>query len=168
MYAITAPEFVKMLNNLSHWIDKAEKHAAAKKYDMSVLLHSRLAPDQYDFIEQIQSACDAAKFCCARLTGKEPPKHEDNEETLDQVRQRIHTVITYLKTFQPNDFKGWEERVVSIPFFEGKKFRGEDYAAQLGIPNFWFHITTAYAILRHNGIDVGKTDYLGELKFIEG
>lgn len=168
MYRQTAPQFIQMLNNLSTFIDKAEKYAQAKKFDMSVLLHSRLAPDMFDFIKQVQSACDAAKFCCARLTGKEAPKHEDNEQTLDQIRARIHKCVTYLETFKPEDFKGCEDRPVLLPFFEGKRIKGDDYAAQLGIPNFYFHVTAAYAILRHNGVDVGKKDFLHGIKFMEG
>lgn len=164
MYQSTAEIFIKLLNNLNTWIDKAETFAKAKKIETSVLMQSRLAPDMYDFIEQIQSVCDAAKFCCARLTGKEAPKHEDNEVTIDEARQRIHKCVTFLKTLTPEDFKGSETRAIKLPYLEGKVLTGDYYATNLGIPNFYFHLTTAYAILRHSGVDIGKLDYLGEIK----
>jgi uncharacterized protein len=164
MYKQTAQQFTRMLENLSHWLDKAQMHADAKKFDVNVLTTARLAPDQYAFTRQVQSACDAAKFCCARITGKEAPKHEDNEQTFEQLRQRIHKCLTYLKTFTPADFKDCEKRPVTLPYLEGKTFLAEDYAITMATPNFYFHVTTAYAILRHNGVNVGKTDYIGELK----
>jgi len=167
VYPYTVPQFIKMLENLSHCMEKAEKHAAAKKYDVNVLANARLAPDQFDFTKQIQSACDAAKFCCARLTGKTAPKHEDNEQSFDQLHQRIQKCVGYLKTFKPEDFQDSQKRPVTLPYMEGKTYAGEEYGISMAIPNFYFHVTTAYAILRHNGVDVGKMDYIGELKSIE-
>jgi hypothetical protein len=167
MYEMTVPVFTKLLGNLSRCMDKAQKYAEAKKFDVNVLAEARLAPDQYSFIEQIQSTCDAAKFACARLTGKEPPKHEDNETTFEELHQRIQKVVTYLKTYSPDDFKNCEERPVKLPYFEGKSIVGHQYFTSMALPNFYFHYTTAYSILRHNGVDVGKTDYIGEIKFME-
>jgi hypothetical protein len=165
MYQATIPQFIKMLGNLTPMLDKAVKHAETKKYDVSVLLSSRLAPDQYPFIRQIQIACDTAKGFAARMSGQEPPKHEDNEKTLDEVRHRIHKTVQYLQTIKAEQFKDSEKRPIRLSFMEGKAMTGFDYATEMAIPNFYFHVTTAYAILRHNGIDVGKMDFLGQLKF---
>jgi len=164
MYQHTAPQFMKMLSNLSKWIDKTEAHAKQKEVEVGQYLTARLIADQYDFIEQVQSVCDAAKFCCARLTGKEAPKHEDNEKTLDEVRARIKKCIGYLETFKESDFKGCETREVTLPFLENKRFQGESYAIHMAIPNFYFHLMTAYSILRSNGVGIGKMDYIGEIK----
>lgn len=164
MYTQTAAHFIKMLGQLNQWIDKAEEYSKTKKFETSVLMQSRLAPDMYDFIEQIQSVCDAAKFCSARLTGKEAPKHEDNEVTIDEARQRIHKCVTFLQTLKPEDFKGCETRQIQLPYLEGQVLTGEYYAVNIGIPNFYFHLTTAYAILRHNGVDIGKKDYMGDIR----
>lgn len=164
LYNQTVPQLTRMLENLDRWLDKAQTYAETKKFDVNNYTTARLAPDQYCFTEQVQSACDAAKFCCARLTGKEAPKHEDNEVTFEETRQRVRKVLTYLKTFRPDDFKGAETRTVTLPFLEGVTFTGEEYAINMAIPNFYFHVTTAYSILRHNGVDVGKMDYIGELK----
>ncbi len=165
MYKQTVPQFIRMLENLSRWLEKAEKHAETKKFDVNTLSTARLIADQYPLNRQVQSVCDSAKICAARLTGKEWPKHEDNETTFEQLHQRINKCVTYLKTFKPEDFKGSEDRPIALPFFEGKSFPGEYYANHLGLPNFYFHVTTVYAILRANGVDVGKTDYVGALEF---
>jgi len=163
LFEMTVPQFKKMLHNLSMILDKAAKHAEAKKFDMDVLLTSRLAPDQFNFIRQVQIACDTAKLCTARLAGKEAPSHEDTEKTLPEVKARIEKVIGYLNTFSAKDFAGAEDRKILTPRWEGKHLLGLEYATQHAIPNIYFHITTAYAILRHNGVDIGKKDYLGEL-----
>jgi len=165
LYEITIPQFTKMLHNLSLIIDKASVHATNKKFDMEVLLNSRLAPDQFNFIRQVQIACDTAKLFAARMAGKEAPVHEDKEKTLPEVKARIESVIGYLNSFSAADFKGAEERKISQPRWEGKYLTGFEYATHHAIPNIYFHITTAYSILRHNGVDIGKKDYLGELPF---
>jgi hypothetical protein len=157
----------KMLTNLEAWLDKATAHAQQKAFDPEVLLGARLAPDQYALLRQVQSACDSAKFLAARLTGKEPPKHPDTEQTLEQLRARIRTCVAYLETYQPADFEGAEARAVSLPSREGKLIKGADYLVEMGLPNFYFHVTTAYAILRHNGVDLGKRDYLGHVPFYD-
>jgi hypothetical protein len=155
LYDETVPQFSKMLRSLDKWLDKAVAHAAAKSFDPSVLLQARLAPDQYPLLRQIQSACDAAKTAAARLTGEEPPKHPDTEQTLEEIRARIRTVLAYLETKRAEDFAGADQRLVKLPFLQGK---------QLSLPNFYFHLSMAYAILRHNGVDVGKNDFIGSLK----
>ena len=156
-------EMNKMLGNLELWLEKGAAHGKAKSFDPSVLLTARLAPDQYPLLKQVQSICDNAKFAAARLTGKEPPKHPDTEQTLDDLRARIATCKAYLATFKPADFVGAETRVVKLPFLEGKVLSGEDYLLEMALPNFFFHLTTAYSILRHNGIDVGKMDFIGSI-----
>lgn len=165
IYKATVPQFIKMLHNLSLILDKGAKHAEAKKIDVEVLLNSRLAPDQFNLIRQIQIACDTAKLGAARLTGKEAPIHEDKEKTLPELKSRIEQVIGYLRTFTASDFVGAEERKVTNPRWEGKWLTGEEYTFEYAIPNLYFHVTTAYSILRHNGVDIGKKDYLGELPY---
>lgn len=158
----TAP-LRKMLLNLDAWIGKALAHAEARKFDPSVYLTARLAPDQYPLPRQIQAACDAAKSAAARLSGQEPPKHPDVETTIPELRARIATVVAYLDTFTPADFEGAEARAIALPFLQGKVMSGADYVTEMALPNFYFHVVTAYAILRHCGVDLGKTDYIGSL-----
>jgi hypothetical protein len=166
LYDATVPVFTKHLKGIEKWLDKAAAHADAKKFDVQVLLDSRLAPDQYPFVRQIQSACDQAKWCCAKLAGKEGPSHPDTEKTLPEVRARLKTMIDYLATFKREEFTGAEDRAVRHNYFpEGKSLRGGDYLDHLALPNFHFHIATAYAILRHNGVDLGKMDYIVDLPF---
>lgn len=165
LYEFTIPQFTKMLQNLSRILDKAALHAETKKFDVEVLLNLRLYPDQFNLIRQVQIACDTAKLAASRLTGKDAPTHEDNEKTVPELKARIEAVIAYLGTFSEADFKGAEERKVSQPRWEGKYLNGKEFALQHAVPNLYFHITTAYSILRHNGVEVGKKDYLGEMPF---
>ncbi|HEY4013730.1 MAG TPA: DUF1993 domain-containing protein [Polyangiaceae bacterium] len=153
----------KMLNQLDGWIDKAVSHAKAKSFDSAVYFTARLAPDQYPFSRQVQAACDNAKFAAARLTGKDPPKHPDTEQTVDDLKARIRTCVAYLDTLRAADFDATEGRLIALPFLEGKVMTSADYLRESSLPNFYFHLTTAYAILRHNGVDVGKRDYIGSL-----
>ena len=158
-------EMKKLLGQVNVWLDKAEAHAAARGYDPAVLLQARLAPDMFPLVRQFQGACDSAKFAAAFTTGKEPPSHADTEQTIPEIRARVNTVVDYLGTFAPADLEGIESREVKRPRWEGKSMRATDYLLEQGMPNFFFHLTTAYAILRHNGVDVGKRDYLGNLSF---
>jgi hypothetical protein len=153
----------KLLGNLDAWLVKATEYAKAKSFDPNVLLVSRLAPDQFPLLRQIQAACDHAKFMASRLAGKEPPKHPDTEQTLDDARARIRTCIAHLESFKASDFDGAETRVIALAFLEGKVMSGADYMLESAQTNFFFHLTTAYAILRHNGVDLGKRDYIGSL-----
>lgn len=165
IYDLTVPQFAKTLKNLDAILDKAAGFADSKKFEMEVLLQSRLAPDQFNFIRQVQIACDTAKLGASRLTGKSAPAQEDNEKTLSEVKARIQSVITYLESFKPEDFKNAMTTTISQPRWEGKTLTGEQYVIHHMIPNFYFHITTAYAILRHNGVDIGKKDYLGAMPY---
>ena len=165
LYDIIVPQFTKMLNNLNHILDKGAESAEARKFDVDVLLNARLAPDQFNLIRQVQIACDTAKLGAARLAGKEAPVHADNEKTLPELKARIEDVIKYLGTFKAEDFQGASERKISQPRWEGKYLSGMEFATQHAIPNIYFHITTAYSILRNNGVNIGKKDYLGEMPF---
>jgi hypothetical protein len=156
-------EMKKLLRNLDGCLEKGVAFAAAKHFEPEVLLQSRLAPDMFPLIRQIQAACDTAKFAVARTAGKDPPSHPDDEKTMADARKRISTVVAYLDTFTAADFHGVESRTVSLPRWEGKSMTATDYFMEHAVPNFFFHLTTAYAILRHNGVDVGKRDYLGAL-----
>jgi hypothetical protein len=158
-------EMKKMLGQMNRWIDKAEAHAASKDYDPNTLLQARLAPDMFPLVRQFQNACDTAKFAAAFTTGKEPPSHPDTEQTFAEVRARISSVIDYLGTYSEADFENVESREVKRPRWEGKSMRASDYFLEQALPNFFFHVTTAYALLRHNGVELGKRDYIGQLSF---
>jgi uncharacterized protein len=164
-YTITVTQFTKMLQNLSKILDKAAEQVDAKKFNFDIYLNSRLAPDQFNLIRQVQIACDTAKMCAVRLTGKEAPVHEDTEKTLAELQERIEKVVTFLATFTEADYKDSATTKVSQPRWEGKYLTGAEFAVQHAIPNMYFHITTAYAILRHNGIAIGKKDFLGEMPY---
>jgi uncharacterized protein len=165
LYEITIPGFIKGLQNLSKIVDKGTHYAENKKAEPEVLPNSRLALDQFNFIRQIQISCDTAKLCASRLSGKDAPKHDDSEKTMTDLKARIASTIDYLQTITAKDFNGAESKKITTPRWEEKWLTGMDYALHHAIPNFHFHMTTAYAILRHNGVEVGKKDYLGELPF---
>lgn len=165
LFDITIPQFIKMLHNLDLILDKGAALATEKKFEVEVLLNSRLTPNQFNLIKQVQIACDTAKLCAARLSGKEAPVHNDSDKTLPELKNRISETIGFLRTVSASDFKGAETKHISQPRWEGKYLTGEDYVIHHAIPNIYFHVTTAYSILRHNGVEIGKKDYLGELPF---
>ena len=158
-------EIKKLLGQVPSWLDKATAHATAKKFDVNTLLQARLAPDQFPLVRQLQAACDQAKYAVARPTGKDVPPHPDTEQTVDEIRTRITSVLAYLDTYSKADFENLEDKTVTTPRWEGKKMSSTDYLLQHAMPNFFFHLTTAYAILRNSGVDVGKRDFLGQLSF---
>jgi len=165
LFEMTVPQFTKMLHNLSLIIDKAALNATERKFEMDVLLNSRLAPDQFNFIRQVQIACDTAKNFASRMSGKDAPVQEDTEKSLPEIKARIESVIGYLNSFKTEDFKGTEEKHISQPRWEGKYVTGFEFATQHAIPNMYFHISTAYSILRASGVPVGKKDYLGPMPY---
>jgi uncharacterized protein len=165
LYDLTVPVFDKALQNVDRWIDKAIEFGKAKKFDPNDLLTARLAPDQFPLSRQIMSVCDQAKLVCARVTAREAPVHPDTEKTWDELRIRVRSVREYLGTFKPSDFEGAEERVIALPWMPGKVLSGTDYVIQFAQANFAFHFVHVYALLRHNGIELGKADYLGPLPF---
>jgi hypothetical protein len=164
MYQASVPAFVQLLEALSGVLEKAEAHATARKIDQSVLLGARLFPDMFPLSRQVQLACDFAKGASARLAGAEVPTHEDNEKTLPELRARIKRTVEFIKTLSPARIDGSEAREIAIKVAGSPvTFEGQPYLVQFAIPNFYFHLTTAYAILRHNGVDLGKRDYLGKV-----
>jgi uncharacterized protein len=159
------PTFEIELNALSAVLTKAEAFAAAKKIEPAVLLGSRLAPDMFALTRQVQVACDQAKNGSARLAGVEPPRFEDNETTIPQLKDRIGKTIAFLKTLDPKKIDAAAEREITFPLGPVKKgaMKGDDYLNHFMLPNFYFHSTAAYAILRHCGVEVGKLDFLGAI-----
>lgn len=165
IFEITVQSFQKGLGNLLKILEKAELHADTKKFPFENLLNARLFPDQFHLTKQIQIACDTAKLCVARISGKDAPKHDDTESNLEELKQRIQSVIQYLETYTESDFKSVFAIKVSQPRWEGQYLTGFEYLTHHALPNFYFHLTTSYAILRHNGVEIGKKDYLGEMPF---
>ncbi|MEO6599759.1 MAG: DUF1993 domain-containing protein [Polyangiaceae bacterium] len=163
MYFESFLQFKKMLGQVSTWLDKTEAYAKERGFDPNVLVTARLAPDQFAFARQIQIACDTLKLGASRLTGKDAPSHADTEQTLAELRERVKSVVAYLDHFTAKDFEGTDARSVTQPRWEGKVMTGKDYFFEHVQPNFYFHLAHAFAILRHNGVPVGKKDYLGAL-----
>lgn len=162
MYTLSAPVFARMLRNLDAVLDKGAAHAAARKIDPAVLVNARLFPDMFPLSTQVRIAGDFAKGAVARLTGNEPPKYEDNEATFDDLKARIARTIAYVESFKPEQFVDAATRTVSMKMRgEDKSFDGTTYLANIVLPNFYFHLTTAYDILRHNGVELGKRDFIG-------
>jgi hypothetical protein len=161
MSSASLPIFKTMLGNLSHFLDKGEAHAEARKFDPSVLTQYRLAPDMLPFTRQVLIACDAAKNGVARISGVEAPKFDDSETTFPQLKARIQKTLDYLASVPAGKLDGTEDRDVTFPVGgEPRTLKAEAYLKQVALPNFFFHVTMAYAILRHNGVELGKTDYL--------
>ena len=164
MYSMSVPVFAKTLGNLSAILDKAAAHAEAKKIDPAVLLAARLYPDMFPLTKQVQVACDFAKGTVARLAGEEPPKYDDNETTIEALKARIARTVDYVQGFQAARFVGAEERDVQMKIRDQTlSFKGLPYLAHVALPNFFFHATTAYDILRHNGVELGKRDFIGAI-----
>ncbi|RKH19837.1 DUF1993 domain-containing protein [Corallococcus praedator] len=163
MYFETFSQMKKMLGQMDKWLETAATFAKTKSFDPNIYLGFRLAPDQLPFSRQVQIACDSAKLAASRLTGKEAPSHPDTEQTLEQLSARIRSVIAYLDGFSAKDFEGVSERVITQPRWEGKTMTGANYFLEHAVPNFFFHVTHVYALLRHNGVNLGKADYLGAL-----
>jgi len=160
--------FTKTLGNLEKWMDKAVESAKERSFDVEVLTHARLAPDQFAFVQQVQGACDQAKYAAAYLGGKPAPSHPDSEKTFDELRDRIRKCTDFVATVEEGDLAGAEERKVAPPWLGGRWLSGADYLVHMAIPNFFFHVTMAYAILRHNGVKLGKIEYIGSLPAREG
>ena len=162
MYAASVPVLKKQLGAILAWLDKAEAHAAARKFPTENYLQLRLAPDMLPFVNQIRIASDQAKGGVARLAGQEPPKYEDNEASFADLRERVKKTIDYVQSFAPAQIDGSEGRPISVPRRVGDplQFDGESFLKHFALPNFFFHVTTTYALLRHAGVELGKADYL--------
>jgi len=164
MFQASVPVFVRMLANLKNILGKASAFAEAKKIEESVLLDARLSPDMFPLTRQVHIATDFARGTGARLAGSDPPAYEDNEKTFAELMSRIDRTIEYLRTLKPEQIDGSEGREIVRPIRgEPKKFSGINYLLQFALPNFYFHTTTAYAILRHNGVELAKADFIGAL-----
>jgi hypothetical protein len=164
MHSASVPIFARMLGNLAAWLDKAEAHAQAKKFEPAVYLTMRLAPDMLPLLTQIQIACDTAKFCVARLAGVDSPPFADDEKSLDDLRQRVRKTIDYVQSVPAAQIDGSDGRGISVPRRTGAiTMTGEAYLKHYALPNFFFHVTTTYALLRHSGVELGKMDFLGAL-----
>jgi hypothetical protein len=153
----------KQLGQLDQWLDAATAYAKDKKFEPNLVLSYRLAPDQLPLSSQVQIACDTAKLGAARLAGKPAPSHADTEITIDQLHARVRSVIEYLGSFSEADFAEAATRTITQPRWEGKTMTGADYFVEHSLPNFFFHVSHTYAILRHIGVPLGKRDYLGAL-----
>ena len=164
MYQASIPAFVKMLNNLSAIMDKAEAHAENRDIDPEVLLNYRLAPDMLPLVRQIQVAADLAKGASARLAGVEVPKHDDTEKTFGELKARLAKTLAFVQSFKPTDIDGSEDRDINLKLGEHTmSFKGQPYLVHFVLPNFYFHCTTAYDILRHCGVELGKRDFVGTI-----
>lgn len=162
MYEASVPVFIRSLKNLSAILEKGEAHAKSKGFDSTVITTSRLYPDMWPLTRQVQSAADTAKGAGARLAGMDPPTFEDVETTIEELGSRIDRTITFLKSLNAGQIDGSGEREIVLKFPSTTlEFKGQDYLLGFALPNFYFHMTTAYAILRHNGVVVGKRDFLG-------
>jgi hypothetical protein len=169
MYYLTIRQFVRTLKNLDALLDKATQHAKSHNFDVNNFCTSRLFVDMLPFPAQIRIACDMAKAAGANLAGKEAPKFEDNEATVEQLRERIAKTIAFLDTLSEKDFeKTNAQTVVKIPFPQGKALTADEYLIGRQVPNFFFHVTTAYDILRHGGVPLSKNDFIGALNLISG
>ena len=162
MYQASAPRFANTLDNLTQILDKAHMHAETRKIDPLVLTGARLYPDMLPMSRQVQIACDVAKGAVARLAGVEVPKHEDTEQTFAELKARIAKTLVFIGGFGPGRIDGSEEKEITLKFRGNDTcFTGSQYLLGFALPNFYFHVTTAYDILRHNGVDIGKRDYIG-------
>ncbi|MGC1730523.1 MAG: DUF1993 domain-containing protein [Steroidobacteraceae bacterium] len=165
MHAFSVDVFASTLSNLSAILEKAAASATARKFDPAVLLGARLAPDMHPLTRQVQIACDLAKNSLARLAGHEPPRFEDTETSIAELRARIARTIDYLHSLPANALEGADTREIVVPAGSRKlKFEGAEFLQRWAIPNVFFHVVTAYAILRHNGVDLGKKDFLGPVR----
>ncbi|NJS37250.1 MAG: DUF1993 domain-containing protein [Brachymonas sp.] len=163
MHSASSPIFKSMLGNLDHFLAKAAAHAEAKKFDPANLLAARLAPDMLPFTRQVLIACDASKLCMARLAGMEAPKYEDNETTIEQLRERIAKTIAFIDSVPASAIDGTEDKDITFPVGRDgatRTMKGEAYLKHWALANMFFHVTTAYALLRHNGVELGKSEYL--------
>lgn len=163
-FDLTVPQFIHTLKNLNTILEKATAHADHRKFDSNNYLSLRLAPDMLPFTKQVQIACDSAKGI-VRLAGQDVPKHDDTETTLPELRERIKKTIAVLEALKPAQFEGWEKRTINLNFPKGKKLPATEWLPQMVIPNFFFHVGMAYALLRSAGVEIGKSDYLGAVKY---
>jgi len=157
--------FIRNLHGLKTILHKTEEHAKNNKFDVNTFMDVKLAPDMFNFTRQIQMASDNAKGAVARLSGKEAPKFDDNEKNWEELIARVDKTINYLSQFKADDFKNYADHKISFPWYPGMHLTGHDYLTSFAIPNFYFHVTTAYAIARSQGVALGKRDYIPGMNF---
>lgn len=168
MYYLAIRQFARTLKNLDAILGKAVSYAEARKFDVNNFVNARLFPDMFTFASQVGIATDMAKAAAANLGGKEAPKFEDNEKTMEELRARIHKCIAFLESFSESDFQNVSAKtLVKVPLPPGKALNAEEYLFGRQIPNFFFHVTTAYNLLRHGGVELGKGDYIGSLDLLD-
>ena len=163
IYNATVPQYAKILRQLDAWLVKASEHAETVGFDANNFLTMRLAPDQFHLTRQIQACCDTAKFAVSRLTRGDAPSHPDNETTIDELRARIAATVEYIESVEESAFAGVADRDIPLPFAKGMATKGGEYLNSFALPNFYFHVTHSYAILRNNGVAVGKMDFIGSI-----
>jgi uncharacterized protein len=169
MYYFVIRQFSRTLKNLDACLTKAQRYAEGRSFDVNNMVNARLAPDMLPFVAQIRIACDNAKIAAANLSGKPAPKHEDTETTFEELHARIGKALSFIDSLTEADFaKVTPDQVIKLAYPPNKALRASEYLVGRQIPNFYFHVATAYAILRSNGVDLGKSDYLGELPLIDG
>jgi len=163
LYDASVPVFRQMLGSLSAVLGKGAAQAAARGFDPAVLLHARLYPDMFPLVRQVQIACDTAKNGVARIAGVEAPRHADNDQSIEELQARIATVLEYIEGIGRERIDGQEAREVTVPLRDSSlRFEAQHYLLHWALPNFYFHVATAYDILRHNGVELGKRDFLGK------
>ena len=167
MYYVLVSQCIDNFKKMDGWLDKAHDYAATKRFDVNVLVGGRLAPDMQPFSYQVQSASDYLKAAAGWLSGQQPPKYEDNEETMEQLRERIRKTVAFAESVPAAAYVDAHDRCFSLPWKPGKVIAAADYIKQITIPNVYFHLAMAYAILRHQGVDIGKMDFLGQPNFID-
>lgn len=168
MYYLLIQQAAQSLEHVLGWLDKAERHAGDRKFDVGVLLNGRLAPDMKPLIYQVQSASDYVKAGAAWLSGQKPPAYEDNEQTIDELRERIRKTVEFVRGIPEAQFADAPSQKIRLSWEPGKVMTGQDYLTEMTIPNVYFHILMVYSILRQGGVDVGKMDFLGSLTLVEG
>jgi hypothetical protein len=168
MYYVVVRQFARTLRNLDAILTKAEQYAQARKFDVNNFVSARLAPDMLPFVAQIRICCDHAKNAAANLSGKPAPKHEDNEKTFEELHGRIAKCLAFLDSLTAQDFEGTKpDTIVKLPYPAGKALRADEYLLARQLPNFFFHVSTAYGLLRAGGVDIGKGDLLGTLGLLD-
>ena len=162
MYTVSAPIFIQFLTALSGVLDKAQAHIDAKKLDESFFMGMRIYPDMHNFTRQVRASCDHAVNACARIAGVELPAFENNETTIAQLKARIEKAVAFVRTIRPEQIDGMEDKEIVVKFASGeRRFTGQSMLINFSLPNFYFHTTTAYDILRHCGVEIGKRDFMG-------
>lgn len=167
VHNLVTNQFTRSLEALRDILEKARGHAVARKFDADKYLDLKMAPDMFSFSRQIQIATDTAKGACARLSGKEAPKFSDDEKTFDELVSRIGKTLEYINGFKSTDFSDFKNKSISFPYLPGMHIQGEDFLVSHAIPNFYFHMSAVYGLLRSNGVEIGKRDYLGKQNWIK-